>query len=100
VLLGRVRGTVVATRKDARLEGFRLLLVEELDAAFQGVGRHVVAVDALGAGPDEVVLYTSGSSARLTETTQDRPVDAVLVAIVDEVEAGGEVRYRKSGAGR
>ena len=94
--LGRVRGTVVATRKDENLIGLRLLLVEELDRQFAGTGRYVVAADAVGAGTGEVVLYASGSSARLTEVTRDRPVDAVISAIVDTVDAGGEIVYSKS----
>src|SRR5690606_15741651 len=94
--LGRVRGTVVATRKDENLIGLRFLLVEELDARFAGTGRFVVATDAVGAGSGEVVLYASGSSARLTEITRDRPVDAVISAIVDTVDADGEIVYSKS----
>ena len=96
--LGRVRGTVVATRKDENLIGLRFLLVEELDARFAGTGRFVVAADAVGAGSGEVVLYASGSSARLTEITRDRPVDAVISAIVDTVDADGEIVYSKSDA--
>ena len=96
--LGRVRGTVVATRKDENLIGLLFLLVEELDARFAGTGRFVVAADAVGAGSGEVVLYASGSSARLTEITRDRPVDAVISAIVDTVDADGEIAYSKSDA--
>jgi microcompartment protein CcmK/EutM len=96
--LGRVRGTVVATRKDENLIGLRFLLVEELDARLAGTGRFVVAADAVGAGSGEVVLYASGSSARLTEITRDRPVDAVISAIVDTVDADGEIVYSKSGS--
>jgi microcompartment protein CcmK/EutM len=55
----------------------------------------VVAVDAVGAGVGEVVLYASGSSARQTEVTRDRPCDAVIMAIVDSWDVGGEVRYNK-----
>lgn len=98
MLLGKVTGTVVATRKDPNLGGFRLLLVEELDRSLAGTGRFVVAVDAVSAGAGEVVLYTSGSSARLTQMTQDKPVDAVIVAIVDEVSEDGGVLYSKSGS--
>lgn len=98
MLLGRVAGTVVATRKDPNLGGLRFLLVEELDAGLKGSGRHVVAADAVGAGPGEVVLFATGSSARLTEITRDRPVDAVIMAIVDELESGGRPLFRK-GAG-
>jgi microcompartment protein CcmK/EutM len=96
LLFGRVGGTVVATRKDPHLVGLRFLLVEELDARFEGTRRHVVAADAVGAGPGEVVLYATGSSARLTEATRDRPVDAVIMAIVDQVDADGVIAYDKS----
>ena len=96
MLFGRVAGTVVSTRKDPNLVGLRFLLVEELSRAFEGTGRFVVAADAVSAGPGEVVLYATGSSARLTEVTRDRPVDAVIMAIVDEVEAGGSAVYRKA----
>ena len=96
--LGRIAGTVVATRKDEHLVGLRLLLVEELSSEFQGTGKIVVAVDAVSAGPGEVVLYASGSSARLTQVTKDKPVDAVVVAIVDTVDEDGTLRYDKSGA--
>ena len=98
MLLGRVAGTVVATRKDANLVGLRFLLVEELDRELKGTGRHVVAADAVGAGPGETVLYASGSSARLTEVTHERPVDAVIMAIVDEIELNGKPVFRKSQA--
>jgi microcompartment protein CcmK/EutM len=99
MLMGRVVGTVVATRKDPNLVGLRFLLVEELNAEFKGAGRFLVAADAVGAGLHEVVLYASGSSARLTEVTRDRPVDAVIMGIVDEVEAGGRAAYRKADDG-
>ena len=96
MLLGRVRGTVVATNKDAGLLGLRLMLVEELDRQLGGTGRFVVAADAVGAGSGEVVLYATGSSARLTELTKERPVDAVLCAIVDTVEESGVVIFDKA----
>jgi microcompartment protein CcmK/EutM len=96
LLFGRVSGTVVSTRKDPQLTGLRFLLVEELNRSFEGTGRFVVAADAVSAGAGAVVLYAPGSSARLTEVTKDRPVDAVIMAIVDEVEAGGNPVYRKS----
>lgn len=98
--LGRIVGTVVATRKDERLEGLRLLVVR--DTAFSSDGRlsdkdgFVVAVDSVGAGVGELVLYASGSSARQTQVTDKRPVDAVIMAIVDTVDAGGAVLYDKS----
>jgi microcompartment protein CcmK/EutM len=92
---GKVIGTVVSSRKDPKLEGLKLLIVQQTDLAGSPKGTQVVAVDAVGAGVGEVVLYCSGSSARQTEQTQNRPVDTVIMAIIDEVEAGGELTYRK-----
>lgn len=96
--LGRVVGTVVATRKEERLHGFKLQVVETVDLDLRPTGSFTVAVDALGAGPGEIVLTSAGSSARLTQATKDRPVDAVIVGIVDTVETGGNVRYDKARA--
>ncbi len=93
--LGRVAGTLVASRKDPLMEGMKFLVVRQLDAAGGETGGYVVAVDAVGAGVGEVVLYASGSSARQTEFTRDRPVDAVIMAIVDTWDVGGEERYHK-----
>ncbi len=87
--MGRVIGTVVATRKDPLLEGVKFLVVENLGMDLEPEGGYVVAVDAVGAGANEVVLYASGSSARQTELTRDRPVDAVIMAILDSFEAHG-----------
>jgi microcompartment protein CcmK/EutM len=95
MLLGRVTGTVVASRKEPLMEGWKLLLVRQLDAANREVGGYVVAADAVGAGVGEVVLYATGSSARQTEMTRDRPCDAVIMAIVDTWEVGGTEVYRK-----
>ncbi len=95
MVLGKVIGTVVATRKEGSLEGLRLLLVRGLDLDGKATGALVVAVDALDASIGEVVLYASGSSARQTEVTKDRPVDATVMAIVDQVEVSGELRYQK-----
>ncbi len=93
--VGRVIGTVVASRKDPKLEGLKLLLIAQADLAGSPKSSHVVAVDSVGAGVGEVVLYCSGSSARQTETTQGRPVDAVVMAIIDEIEVGGETTFKK-----
>ena len=93
--VGKVIGTVVASRKDPKLEGLKLLLVQQTDLTGASKGGQVVAVDSVGAGPGELVLYCSGSSARQTEPTSNRPVDTVIMAIVDEIEAGGESVFRK-----
>ncbi|MGD8683920.1 MAG: EutN/CcmL family microcompartment protein [Chloroflexota bacterium] len=95
MLLGRVTGTVVATRKEPLAEGWKLLVVRQLDAEDNETGGYVVAADAVGAGVGEVVLYASGSSARNTAVTRDRPCDAVIMAIVDEWEVDGKEIYRK-----
>jgi microcompartment protein CcmK/EutM len=95
VVLGRVIGTLVATRKEPTLEGLKLLVVRACDVDGKPTGGIVVAVDGVGAGMGEVVLYASGSSARQTQATQNRPVDATIMAIVDEIAVGGERHYVK-----
>ena len=95
MLLGRVVGTVVASRKEDELTGLKLLLVRGADAQGNPTGGLVVAIDAVGAGVGEVVLYASGSSARQTKVTKDRPVDATVMAIVDAVEYDGKQTYTK-----
>ncbi|MGH7588672.1 MAG: EutN/CcmL family microcompartment protein [Gemmatimonadota bacterium] len=89
--MGRVVGSVVATRKDEKLEGLKLLLVRDLDVDLAPEKGYMVAVDAVGAGAGEVVLYATGSSARQTGLTDGRPVDAVIMAIVDEYDVGAGV---------
>ena len=95
MVLAKVVGTVVATQKEASIEGLKLLLVRPLDERGRETGSHVVAADAVGAGLDEVVLVAAGSSARQTLLTDKRPVDAVVMAIVDSWAVGDEVRYKK-----
>ncbi|MEO5988044.1 MAG: EutN/CcmL family microcompartment protein [Candidatus Eisenbacteria bacterium] len=96
MILAQVLGTVVSTRKDAALSGLTLLLAREVDGKFQPAGNFLVAVDAVGAGTGEIVLIAAGSSARLTETTKDKPVDHVICGIVDAVEIGGHDVFSKS----
>jgi len=89
--MGRVIGAVVASRKDEKLQGLKLLVVRNLDLEMANEKGYVVAADAVGAGSGEVVLYATGSSARQTAITDGRPVDAVIMAIVDEYDVGGAV---------
>lgn len=91
--LGRVVGTVWCTRKDASLDSLKLQVVANLTPALEPEGGYVVAVDSVGAGMHEVVLYASGSSARLTAATRDKPVDAVIMAIVDSFDYDGQVMH-------
>ena len=86
MILGKVIGTVWATRKDEQLTGMKLQLVREIDADGTEKSRMVVAVDSVGAGVGEIVLFAQGSSARQTELTQNKPVDAVITAIVDKMD--------------
>lgn len=97
MLIGKVVGTVVSTAKDEKLTSLRLMIVRPMDIDGQLGGGYVVAVDAVGSGVGEVVLYASGSSARQTVLTDKRPVDAVIMAIVDTWEVDGQERYRKDG---
>jgi microcompartment protein CcmK/EutM len=95
MLLGRVAGTLVSSRKEELLEGMKFLVVRQLDMDNEETGGYVVAVDAVGAGVDEVVMYASGSSARQTALTKDKPCDAVIMAIVDTWEVNGDTKYQK-----
>ena len=95
MLLGTVSGTVVATRKEEELTGLRFLLVKVCDFDGTPSGGIVVAADAVGAGVGEVVLYAAGSSARQTKATKDRPVDATIMAIVDQVAVDNTVTFNK-----
>lgn len=87
--LGRIVGSVVSTRKDPSLESLKLMIVENISTSLEREGGYVVAVDSVGAGVGEVVLYATGSSARLTAATKDRPVDAVIMGIVDSFDLEG-----------
>jgi microcompartment protein CcmK/EutM len=93
--LAKVLGRVVATRKESSLDGLKLLMLGVAGPDGKLTGGSVVAVDAVGAGEGEYVLYASGSSARQTAVTDKRPVDAVIMAIVDSWDIEGEERYRK-----
>ncbi len=95
MLLGKVVGTVVSTNKEQELNGLKLLLVRGADVTGNATGALVVAIDAVGAGVGEIVLYASGSSARQTKVTKDRPVDATIMAIVDSIEHEGRQTYTK-----
>ncbi|HEY3343564.1 MAG TPA: EutN/CcmL family microcompartment protein [Anaerolineaceae bacterium] len=90
-----VVGSTVATIKDAKVTGRKLLIVQEADARGQITGRPYVAVDTVDAGTGDLVLVASGSSARQTEISTDTPVDAVIMAVIDSLEMNGTVTFRK-----
>ena len=86
MVLGRVIGNVWATKKDEKLTGLKFLIVRNIDLDLKDKQNFVVAADTVGAGVGEVVLYCQGSSARQTEFSKDKPVDAVVMAIVDKLD--------------
>jgi len=96
MVLAQVVGTVVSSNKEPKIEGIKFLLLEKIDpASMQGKKDYVVAMDSVGAGPGEVVFYVSGSSSRMTRTTEGRPSDAAIIAIVDSIDLKGSFVYRK-----
>jgi microcompartment protein CcmK/EutM len=92
VILGRVIGTVWSTKKDESLVGSKLLIIRYLDLELKELSGFNVAVDSVGAGEGEVVLLATGSSARQTTITKNKPVDAVVMAIVDKLDV--KVQFR------
>jgi microcompartment protein CcmK/EutM len=92
-------GTLVATRKEESLEGLKFLVLKQLDIEGVETGGYRVCADAIGAGLGEVVLYATGSAARQTKRTHQRPCDGVIMAIVDLLEVDGVTKYDKSEEG-
>ncbi len=86
MFLGKVVGTVWSTKKDENLVGAKFLIVKQLDLDLKEKNNFVVAVDSVGAGEGEIVLVATGSSSRQTEFTKNKPVDAVIMAIVDKLD--------------
>ena len=86
MILARVVGTVVATRKDPRLEGHKLLILKPVTPQGKDEANYLIAVDTVSAGFREKVIVVSGSSARMAEGCKDKPVDAAIVGIVDSVD--------------
>ncbi|MAF65233.1 MAG: ethanolamine utilization protein EutN [Planctomycetes bacterium] len=95
MLIGKVVGSVVATQKDEKLTDRKLLVVHMHDHENRPKEQYVVAVDSVGAGPEDMVMIATGSSARQTTLTDGRPCDAVVMAIVDSWDLGGENVYEK-----
>ncbi|MDQ2690851.1 MAG: EutN/CcmL family microcompartment protein [Chloroflexota bacterium] len=90
-----VIGSTISTIKHDAIQGRKLLIVRNADTAGQERGEPYVAVDTVSAGRGDLVLVTDGSSARYTSQTADAPVDAVIVGVIDSLEMGGTVSYRK-----
>jgi ethanolamine utilization protein EutN len=90
-----VIGSTISTIKDEALSGRKLLIVRKADTEGKMTGEPFVAVDTVSAGTGDLVLITDGSSARYTRQTTDTPVDTVIVGVIDSLEMGGKVTYRK-----
>jgi len=100
VILGRIVGTVVSTRKDPRLEGKKLLVVKPISPQGADEPGYLIAVDTVAAGFRETVLVVQGSSARMAAECKDRPVDAAIVGIVDSVKLDAQHEAELAGAKR
>lgn len=95
MLIGEVVGTVVATQKDPQLLGLKLQIVRDRDDQDRPSGRYIVAVDAVGAGRGDRVLYATGSSARQTSQTEGKPADAVIMAVIDSWDVEDRLIYSR-----
>ncbi len=91
MIIAKVIGTIVSTQKDKNLEGKKLLLCKEVDHNGNPLKSYHVAVDAVQAGEGSLVLLTYGSSARMTEETKNAPIDAVVIAIIDNIQLTNKV---------
>lgn len=90
MILGKVVGTVWATKKDESLSGLKFQIVKHVDLNYNVKENFLIAVDSVGAGIGEIVLVATGSSARLTPVTKNKPIDAVIMAIVDKIDVSFE----------
>jgi microcompartment protein CcmK/EutM len=95
MILARVVGTIVATRKDPRLEGHKLLIVKPISPEGKDEAGYVIAVDTVSAGSRETVICVSGSSARMADGCKDKPVDTAIVGIVDTIHMTPEAQPTK-----
>jgi len=103
MFIARIKGNVVTTQKVQAMTGRKLMIIEPLVVKEEGKGRSMaptgrcmVAVDSIGAGTDDVVLVTQGSSARMTEQTSETPVDCVVIGIIDTITVHGDQTYSKN----
>jgi len=95
MLIAKVIGTTVSTIKDEKIQGRKLLICRQTDEKGEFIGKPYVAVDTVDAGIGDLVLTAHGSSARQTNITDKRPVDAVIMAMIDTLEVDGEITFQK-----
>ena len=84
--IGRIIGTVVATRKDENLVGSKLMITQPLNVKLKPIGEPLIAVDKVGAGIGELIIYTKGTAARIAAKKMDSPIDISIVGIIDEID--------------
>lgn len=97
MFIGKVVGTVVSSIKDPKVASLKLQIVQELDEQNRPRNKYVVAVDTVGAGQGDLVLFAQGSSARQTTLTDGRPIDAAIFAVIDSWDVEGRLVYQKEG---
>jgi ethanolamine utilization protein EutN/carbon dioxide concentrating mechanism protein CcmL len=95
MILAKVVGTLVSTRKEESMDGLKFLVLQSVNLEGEPGDGFVIAADVVDAGVGEMVMYASGSSARQTVQTDKRPCDAVVMAIVDNWEVDGKFKYKK-----
>lgn len=95
MLIARVVGTAISTIKDEKVKGRKLLVLKQTDPSGNLIGKPFVAIDLVDAGEGELVLTGHGSSARQTNLTKDCPVDAVVIAVIDHLNVGDKIAFRK-----
>ena len=96
MLIAKVIGSAVSTIKDESITGHKLLLCRQTDETGEMIGKPYIAVDTVNSGVGDLVLTAHGSSARQTEITKNRPVDAVIMAVIDSLQVEGKDSFRKS----
>lgn len=89
--IGRIIGTVVATRKDERLIGTKLMITQPLDLDLSPKGEPLIAVDTVGAGIGELVIYAKGTASRIAANKRESPIDAAVIGIIDEMDIRDDV---------
>ena len=95
MVIGMVVGSVVASQKTVSMDGLALRIIQRVTPAGELTDSYLVAVDAVGAGNGEYVLAASGSTARQTALTDNKPIDAIIMAIVDTWQITGQIIYDK-----
>lgn len=95
MILGKVVGTVVSTKKSIGIEGARFLLIDKCNAKGDKKGDFIVALDIIGVGNDEMVMISESTSARETPITTNKPIDALIVGIIDSIDELEQVVYKK-----